>query len=135
MKNWEYDVLLSRWCVWFEDCVVVAEGQLPTAPSGWEALLLRVLEVWCSDLCRDADFLPEVSTPEKNAASGFRGSVEALWTSVPQLRQLIAYSLQLIHQPFCHSMILKSEKITAFLNSCYSRSRLEMYSSYSGECI
>lgn len=57
--------MVSRWPVWFEDCVVVADGQLLTAPIGWEALLLRVLEVWCSDLCRDADFLPEVSTPEK----------------------------------------------------------------------
>ena len=44
---------------------MVAEGQLLTTPSGWEALVLRVLEVWFSDLCRDAHFLLEVSTPEK----------------------------------------------------------------------
>jgi len=61
----EYCVLVSRWHVWFEDCVVVAEGQLLTAPIGWETLLLRVLEVWRSDLCPDADIHPEVSSPAK----------------------------------------------------------------------
>lgn len=77
-----------------------AEGQLLTAPIGREALLLRVLEVWCSDPCPNADILPEVSSPEKMQLSGFRGSVEALRTRVPPLRQLLAYALQLIRQPF-----------------------------------
>ena len=62
---------MSRWRVWFEDSVVVAEGQFLTAPVGWEALLLRVLEVWCSDLWPDGDILPEDSSLEKMQQAGF----------------------------------------------------------------
>lgn len=81
-------------------------------------------------ICR---YPPCVQYSQTNAANCFLDAVEALWTSVPRLRQLLAYALQLIHQPFCHSMILKSEKITASLNSWNSRSRLQIYSSYSSE--
>jgi hypothetical protein len=54
-----------------EDFVVVMEWKLLSTPIGWVALLHRVVEVWYSDLCPDADFLPVVSSQEKMITAVF----------------------------------------------------------------